>query len=148
MSISVNFTPVVMADFAHKVVQAQIDALPSIEEREKIAYTILWAVQAIGYRGGLRHNDTVPLQTALREAHVSRDTICLITKWGKNDPEFEAAYRRMEEYFYDMCGDARFPYSYTAGSLRDIEQEALILALKWVEKLNAQDNKNHIKGEK
>lgn len=148
MSISVNFTPAVMADFAHKVVQAQIDALPSIEEREKIVYTILWAVQAIGYRGGLRHNDTVPLQTALYEAHVSHNTICLIIQWGKNDPEFEEAYRRLEERFCADWGDARFPYSYAVGSLRNMEQEALISALHWVEKLNDQDNKNHTGGEK
>lgn len=147
MSISVNFTPAVMADFAHKVVQGQIDALPPIEEREKIAYTILWAIQAIGYRGGLRNSDKIALRTALRNAHVSRETTCHIIGWGTNDPEFEEAYQRMKERFCDM-GDARFPYSYTAGSLRNMEQEALIWALDWVEKLNGQDNKNHTEGEK
>lgn len=149
MSISVNFTPAVMADFAHKVVQAQIDALPSVEEREKIAYTILWAVQAIGYRGGLRNSDKIALRTALRDAHVSRETTCHIIRWGTNDPEFEEAYRRTEERLRDSIteNDVRFPYSYTVGSLQAIEWEALTWALNWVEILNDQDNKNHTEGE-
>lgn len=150
MSISVNFTPAVMADFAHKVVQAQIDALPPIEEREKIVYTILWAVQAIGCRGGLRNSDKIALRVALRDAHVSREITCHIISWGTNDPEFEEAYRRTEDRLHDSRTDNEvgFPYCYTAGSLQAIEWEALILALDWVEKLNGQDNihkgENHV----